>query len=470
MGWVPATTKEKRGSLPGLSSSKSTPDSGLATMNCDKDVTKNMSDGVRISRGDTPNQASLRVLAFTSAGVSNHGDDAILLASLERLARIRPGSRVTLISDGPRIDSTLDVRWLGTAQTVCRRLDRAMVAAGAAGDVEATNDLLESVQLARPGCGSWDLRSYDLVWFLGGGNLCRYWPALVRRRAAVAAAARASQVPFLVTGQGIGPLSPEVLPALRLLVTGASGFSTRDSVSRLLLRQLRIGRRVTALGDDALGWYPPAPKQWQGWCERIGLPTDRPWLGFHARQSPVVGLSMQQQRAVYRRVDRLAAQRGWVVVSLPISTQPDAGERDLMAARRFSAPRRQATWIPLDCGADVAALTHAIRRCQAVVCQSFHLGLFAARERIATVMHGETTYMRKKTVALTETTGAPCSLLGDPTDSAAELGRQIDLLRRQPWRPSVRASDCDNWFERQLNHVLAGTTEPCTSRGVPTAA
>ena len=60
---------------------------------------------------------------MTSAGVSNYGDDAILLSTLQRLQRIRQGCRVSVVSDGPACPplGRFGV-WLGTCEEYCRGL------------------------------------------------------------------------------------------------------------------------------------------------------------------------------------------------------------------------------------------------------------------------------------------------------------------------------------------------------------
>jgi polysaccharide pyruvyl transferase WcaK-like protein len=98
------------------------------------------------------------------------------------------------------------------------------------------------------------LKSFDVVLIAGGGNLNIYWPELIARRAAVAAAANAAGVPYILSGQGVGPVSAEIIPTLAFLVRGARAVATRDPLSlRLLERTVPNGPPMNMVGDDALG-------------------------------------------------------------------------------------------------------------------------------------------------------------------------------------------------------------------------
>ena len=120
----------------------------------------------------------------------------------------------------------------------------------------------------------------DVVLIAGGGNLNIYWPELIARRAAIAAAANAAGVPYILSGQGVGPVSAEIVPMLSFLAKGASAVATRDPLSlQLLKRIVPNGPRMNMIGDDALGLESDGPLVARGHLKEIGVPLDRPLLG-----------------------------------------------------------------------------------------------------------------------------------------------------------------------------------------------
>ena len=164
----------------------------------------------------------LKVLVVTSGGVRNYGDDAILLSTLERLQRIRPDCLASVVSDGPDCPPLGRLgAWRGTCEELVAGLDLADVRRGCRDDHALLGELTSRLNL-----GSYartDLKNFDVVVIAGGGNLNIHWPELIARRAAIAAAANASGVPCVLTGQGVGPVSEEIVPLLSLLVGGLFG-------------------------------------------------------------------------------------------------------------------------------------------------------------------------------------------------------------------------------------------------------
>ncbi|MCW5891165.1 MAG: glycosyltransferase [bacterium] len=196
-----------------------------------------------------------RLLVVASGGVRNHGDDAILRATLERLARLRPGCVPVVVTDGDAVPALgrLGV-WAGTTAELCYGLDPEAIRAGAPADVAATL-IARTGAVGRPiDPALADLRGFDAVLLAGGGNLAAPWLYLVAWRAAIAAAARGSGVPVVVSGQGLGPLSEEMLPLLAVVTASAAAFGVRDPGSAALLAAHGLGGdHVTVAGDDALG-------------------------------------------------------------------------------------------------------------------------------------------------------------------------------------------------------------------------
>ncbi len=227
-----------------------------------------------------PATSRLQVLVVSSGGVRNYGDDAILLSTLERLRRIRPDCVAAVVTDGPNCPplGRLGV-WAGTSEEFGTGLDPDDVRLGFWDD-QALN--AELSRWLKPGSHARScLDTFDVVIMAGGGNLNCYWPNLIAWRAAIAAGANAVGVPYILSGQGVGPISEEIIPMLSFLVAGALAVATRDPQSVRLLRQLEPTQpRMSMVGDDALGLRCDGPIVARGRLAEIGVPQDRRLLGF----------------------------------------------------------------------------------------------------------------------------------------------------------------------------------------------
>ncbi len=276
----------------------------------------------------------------TSGGVCNYGDDAILLSTLQRLRRIRPNSLASVVSDGPSCPplGRLGV-WSGTCKEFGSGLNPEVVHRGCRDEGRSWGSCRAGSSSARH--PRTDLGSFDAVLFAGGGNLNLYWPELIAWRAAIAAAANVAGVPYVLTGQGVGPVSAEIIPMLAFLVGGASAVATRDSLSLdLLSRIVPDGPPMKMVGDDALGLRIDGPLVARGRLAEIGVPLDRPLLAFQAREAPYVGFSRDELKDTARQVDDFAAENGYVVVAVPINMHPVVPEAALLADLAYGSRRR----------------------------------------------------------------------------------------------------------------------------------
>jgi polysaccharide pyruvyl transferase WcaK-like protein len=337
--------------------------------------------------------SGLKVLVVTSGGVRNYGDDAILLSTLQRLRRIRPNCLASVVSDGPSCPplGRLGV-WAGTCEEFGSGLDPDDVRHGCRNDQALAGTLSSWLKFGSH--TRTDLRSFDVVVIAGGGNLNSYWPELIARRAAIAAAANAAGVPYILSGQGVGPVSVEIIPMLSFLVGGAAAVATRDPVSlRLLRRIVPNGPRMNMVGDDALGLRSDGPVVARGHLAEIGVPLDRPLLGFQAREAGYVGFSRDELKETARQVDDFAAENGYVVVSVPINMQSHGPEVELLADLAYGS-RRRAEWHVVNHAGDVAAIAGVIKVCSAFLTHSYHAALFALENRIPTLLFAHTEYYR----------------------------------------------------------------------------
>ncbi len=198
-------------------------------------------------------RSRLKALVVSSGGVQNYGDDAILLSTLQRLGRVRPDCLALVVSDGPHCPAFGRLgAWAGTCEEFVAGLNLDDVRRGCRHHHGLTDELLNRVNVGPH--SRTDLRSFDVVIFAGGGNLNSHFPQLIAWRAAIAAAAHAAGVPYILTGQGVGPISAEIIPMLAFLAGTAAAVATRDPLSLQLLRQLVTnGPPMDMVGDDALG-------------------------------------------------------------------------------------------------------------------------------------------------------------------------------------------------------------------------
>lgn len=396
-----------------------------------------------------PASRSLKVLVVSSGGVQNHGDDAILMSTLQRLGRIRPGCLAAVVTDGPNCPPLGRLAaWLGTTAEFVSGLDLETVRHGCAADAAVAEDLSRRLELgSRPRS---DLNSFDVVLMAGGGNLNSYWPNLVAVRTAIAAAARAARVPYILSGQGVGPISNEIVPMLSFLVAGASAVATRDLPSRRMLEQLvPNSNHISMVGDDALGLSCDSPLTARNKLARIGVPLDRPLLAFQARDVDYVGFSRQELQATARIVDDFAADRGYIVVAVPINAQPHGPEVNLLLELTHSGPRR-APWHVANHSGDVAAISGMIKICTAVMTHSYHVAVFALENRVPTLLFARTEYYHLKAEALRSAFGIPVSLVASPNLSGPALADQLERISRSPWSPGMTSGDVDAWLDRRL--------------------
>ncbi|MFN4261726.1 MAG: polysaccharide pyruvyl transferase family protein [Gemmataceae bacterium] len=403
-----------------------------------------------------PAAPSRRLLVVGSGGVRNHGDDAILLGTLQRLRRVRPDWLSIVVTDGTAIPplGTLGV-WAGTCAEICRGLPIEWLHRGCQGYPGLVQQLRKHFQetstvATHPQI---DLPSCEAVLFSGGGNLASYWPDITAWRTALAAAAVAHQVPYIVTGQGIGPLNEDITRMLRLFVGRAAAFSTRDPLSAELLAEQRLpDGPARPMGDDALGMTLESPCQTRQRLAQVGVPAGRPVLGFQARMAGYIGRSWQELEATVRQVDEWAAANGYVVAAIPIETQPPMPEVEVLA-RLLDQGQRQAPWFLVDAGDNIQAIAGLVKACAAVVCHSYHVALFALEEHIPTVLYAANEYYQRKGEGLRRCFGLPASPCLTGTSDPHALQERLRQLTEQPWQPTVTSGDLDSWLDHALPRV-----------------
>ena len=366
------------------------------------------------------------------------------------LRRIRPSSVASaVVSDGPSCPplGRLGV-WAGTCEEFAAGLDSKDVQYGCRNDSNLAAEL--SRRLAVGAHTRSEPKSFDVVLFAGGGNLNSYWPELIARRAAIAAAANTAGVPYILSGQGVGPVSAEIIPMLSFLIGGAAAVATRDPLSlRLLRRIVPNGPRMDMVGDDALGLRYDEPPVARAHLAQIGVPVDRPLLGFQAREACYVGFSREELKDTALQVDDFAAENGYVVVAVPISTQSHAPEAELLADLA-ACTRRRASWHIADHGGDVAAIAGVIKVCSAFLAHSYHAAIFALENRIPTLLFARTEYYRLKGEALRTAFGIPAPLTAPPDLMDDTIAGRLERISQSSWSQGMTSADVDAWLDKAL--------------------
>jgi polysaccharide pyruvyl transferase WcaK-like protein len=379
---------------------------------------------------------------------------------LQRLQRVRPGCTPTVVTDGPQLPALGRLGlWGGTVAELCQALDPEAIRNGCHGWPDLAKKMTVHAGIQHdPSCQSLDLRSFDSVILCGGGYWAHHWPYLSARRSIIAAAAKAFLIPYVVTGQGLGPMAQDLRPMLAFLAEGARAFGLRDPLSAQLLRD-SCGNPVQAevVGDDALGMAEASPGVVERCFAEAGIPSDSRPLGFHVREADYVGYSREDLLATACLVDDLAFRTGRDVLCLPINSQPPLPESELMANISQHTPRK-ARWFMVDCKSDMACLAGVLGRCEAVLTQSYHVALLAMERRVPTVIQARTEYYRRKARGLQAFFGIPVDISVPEGASAAGLDLQLQQIARAPWSPPSTRPVIDAWLDQALAKVAARKT------------
>ena len=182
--------------------------------------------------------------------MENLGDDAITVAALEHLAGT--GLALDVVTDGDRpIGLPATAEWLGTLHE----------AVGGLRPADLEDDHRVAGAAARAQVGRLDHRPvepgrYRAAVLLGGGSLTSLWgDGLVAPRAVLGSALRQAGVPYVLSGQGLGPLDDVDRALVDQLAEGARAVAARDARSAVGAggaghRRRRAPARGRAAGRD----------------------------------------------------------------------------------------------------------------------------------------------------------------------------------------------------------------------------
>ncbi|HEY9265000.1 MAG TPA: polysaccharide pyruvyl transferase family protein [Mycobacterium sp.] len=186
-------------------------------------------------------------------GHPNYGDEFILRAWLNHLARVRPDAQVVVDCHTPGQAAVLlagchrHVTFVDTIWRICfatAHLEPAEAIATAArvvGDPGQMPKLVSGIEM---------LAAAQTVHLIGGGYINMVWPHHLALLAAATAAAQCSRGRAVATGQGLMPVGvPEREALLRELQVQFALFDVRDTPSARAVAG--AGGDVSCTGDDA---------------------------------------------------------------------------------------------------------------------------------------------------------------------------------------------------------------------------
>ena len=339
-----------------------------------------------------------RILVVASGGVGNVGDDAITLTVIDRLRRSVPDAVVEVVTDQDRPVGLRGVVWRGTL-------------------VEAVGD--HAVPIV-------DLGAYAAAVFAGGGSITSRWRSgLIEPRAELARRLTEAGVPYVMSGQGLGPLTAADRTIVAGLVGGARRVAVRDRLSADLCRSMDLpADLVTVTGDDALGPEPADRSTVEVALAAIGL-DDRRFVAVTVRDADYVG--DHDLGAWADAVDRYAADRGLAVLGIAMNDMAPSPEAVTLAHLANGPVRRRVPWHLLPCERDPGLLAAVMAQADAAAVHSYHAALLALAGNRPAVLAAGTPYYRDKALGLAELAGLPDGLAAEVT-APLDLDRRLDLV------------------------------------------
>lgn len=270
----------------------------------------------------------------------------------------------------------------------------------------------------------------DLLVVYGGGYLADADRDKALMALGAMRRATALGIPYVLTGQGIGPVDdPVLLAAARQELPRASAIGTREQrLSAMTLTACDVpSERICFTGDDALLLL-----------EQGRRPEARELVGLSYRTAVYLGLTVDNVRTVHDSVRAWLADRDPQWLPIVTSTYGDedlAGVRQVVSAHdaQLSATRP-----------DPSDVIDAIRHCSLVVSSTYHAALFAAGAGIPTLAFGGTDYGLAKLHGIREALGPICAVLDVRAGvSPAAVANALDAVHEPAHR--ARAQDeCAN--------------------------
>ena len=246
------------------------------------------------------------------------------------------------------------------------------------------------------------LEKADILLVSGGGFITdvfigQAWPVLERL-----SAADRQQIPFVLVGQGIGPLrNPELVRKAREVLPHAKLIAVRETLHSLpLLLELGVSpKQIVVTGDDAI---EPA---YDARRETVGT-----LLGVNFRVAEYAGITQADVDRLRRPMRALAAKLATKLVALPVCIVNSVEQSsDATVASHLVDPKVEGTddQIPQT----PAALIERISGCRVVVTGSYHAAVFALAQGIPAVCVYNTEYYGNKFRGLADEFGEGCDVI-----------------------------------------------------------
>ena len=365
----------------------------------------------------------------------NVGDMAMMQIAIERLNAMWPRARIRVLTDDPGrlkllcpiaepLSGSGRALWL-TDDHIPYRLKRWIsgdVADWLRANAPIVQQLLWRLKLRHDRPKLAILTEYtqaiveaDLLVVCGMGGITDAFPEYAGDLLKALVSALAWKKPFVLVGQGIGPLRDQRLRQLaKQVLPQAQMITLREGASGVpLLNELGVSQqRIHVTGDDALEIAYRA----RGAVMGNGL-------GVNLRSSAYSAVDLHVTTQVGEVIGELLREFDAPAIPIPISTVP--GEADIDTIRQVLSsagvafePKRDTT---SNSPSDVIEL---IQRCRVVVTGSYHAGVFACGSGIPTVCIARSPYYVDKFKGLAALFGKGCQAVSAETPEFKDRLRQ----------------------------------------------
>lgn len=419
-----------------------------------------------------PASPHLALVADVGATTSRHvGDEAMLLANLDALARHLPGARFTVVSARPWETAPpgiatlegLDFPGLGEAPE--DESERRLAAVLDLADARAAPTSPQAAAVARI---SDTLATTDALLFSGAGNLRSRWPDLLYERLALAGLAARLGKPVAFLGQTLGPeLTVRQRERLAATLRRAAWVGVRDLESAALALDLGVpAARLDHQLDDAflLAAHPPSAATLQALAE----PGEAPWIALTLHP-----FAAADDAAVAALAGQLAAVAAATAARLVLVPHEERDRRFAEALRARTAALGSMVVAPVLAAREARWLTG---RAAVVISTRYHPVVFALAAGAPCLALADGEYGRVKALGALRQAGQEAWCLplreacrGGLLPGALELWRRRDEIRADllAQLPACEAREAGRW--RRLLAALglapAGHGEP----GAPAA-
>jgi polysaccharide pyruvyl transferase WcaK-like protein len=410
----------------------------------------------RVKQPDATERPTMtRVFLYHGEAYGNLGDEAMLLAAVERIRRRlpdvsfvvhrRPGAPLPDIGQVDWVDPPSEIvsEFLGRRRSP-RRLWDALTQCLAGPLPRRVARRLSDPKRMPDGWSRLleQLRRCDAVYMVGAANLNDYavYPCVLPKCALVRAAAEMG-IPVVASAQTVGPVSqPWVRRMIRELVDACESFSIRDggvSYQHLELSG-RAAEAIPIVGDEAFSLAPADSAAVEAFLKSGGVDVDRPFGVLQFRPTDYTADTSGHYRKLVDALD--SAEAGRQFVFLPMSAYL-CDDRSAGQAVR-AAMRDPARLIVLPRPDDARMARGIVAAAEWAMSLSYHVQVFAmaAGRPMAALTSGP--YYRVKAEGMRMLLGdrlPVCDLATATTASLVSLINSLDDCRGRTWPAALDA-------------------------------